>query len=71
LLRKEVKRVTGFLKDIFYDEEGQGMTEYILIVVLIAIAGILVWRAFGDRIIEMVRQSTKELEGVKVKPQKY
>lgn len=63
--------MTGFLKDIFYDEEGQGMTEYILIVVLIAIAGILVWRAFGDRIIEMVRQSTKELEGVKVKPQKY
>jgi len=47
------------------------MTEYILIVVLIAIAGILVWRAFGDRIIDMVRQSTKELEGVKVKPQKY
>jgi len=63
--------VTKFLNDIFYDEEGQGMTEYILIVVLIAIAGILVWRAFGDRIIDMVRQSTKELEGVKVKPQKY
>ena len=63
--------MTGFLKDIFYDEEGQGMTEYILIVVLIAIAGILVWSAFGDRIIDMVRQSTKELEGVKVKPQKY
>lgn len=61
----------SLLKDIFYDEEGQGMTEYILIVVLIAIAGILVWRAFGDRIVEMVRQSTKELEGVKVKPQKY
>jgi len=63
--------VKSLLKDIFYDEEGQGMTEYILIVVLIAIAGILVWRAFGDRIVEMVRQSTKELEGVKVKPQKY
>ena len=63
--------MTKFLNDIFYDEEGQGMTEYILIVVLIAIAGILVWRAFGDRIIDMVRQSTKELEGVKVKPQKY
>lgn len=53
------------------DEDGQGMTEYILIVVLIAIAGILVWKAFGARIVEMVRQSTKELEGVKVKPEKY
>ena len=59
------------LREILYDEEGQGMTEYILIVVLIAIAGILVWKAFGDRIVEMVRKSTKELEGVKVEPQKY
>ncbi len=61
----------GMLKDLLSDEEGQGMTEYILIVVLIAIAGILVWKAFGNRIVEMVRQSTKELEGVKVKPEKY
>ncbi len=60
----------GRLMDLYRDEEGQGMTEYILIVVLIAIAGIVVWKAFGDRIVDMVRQSTKELEGVKVEPQK-
>ncbi len=59
------------LEELLWEEEGQGMTEYILIVVLIAIAGILVWKAFGDRIVEMVRSSTKELEGVKVEPQKY
>ena len=59
------------VKQFLQDEEGQGMTEYILIVVLIAISGILVWKAFGDRIVEMVRRSTKELEGVKVAPQKY
>lgn len=59
------------LKEFLWEEEGQGMTEYILIVVLIAVAGILVWKAFGDRIVDMVRRSTKELEGVKVAPQKY
>lgn len=58
------------LKRLWKDEEGQGMTEYILIVLLIAIAGIVVWRAFGDRIVDMVRGATKELEKVPTTPQK-
>ena len=58
------------LKRLWKDEEGQGMTEYILIVLLIAIAGIVVWRAFGDRILDMVRGATEELEKVPTTPQK-
>jgi Flp pilus assembly pilin Flp len=57
------------LKKLGRDEDGQGMTEYILIVLLIAIAGIVVWKAFGDRIVEMVRGATKELEKVPTTPQ--
>ncbi len=57
------------LKRLWKDEEGQGMTEYILIVLLIAIAGIVVWRAFGDRILDMVRGATKELGEVDTSPQ--
>ena len=59
----------GLLRKLWRDEQGQGMTEYILIVLLIAIAGIVVWRAFGDRILDMVRGATKELEKVPTTPQ--
>ena len=62
--------MAGLLKKLWRDEEGQGMTEYILIVLLIAIAGIVVWKAFGDRLVEMVRGATKELEKVPTTPQK-
>ncbi len=62
--------MSGLLRKLWKDEEGQGMTEYILIVLLIAIAGIVVWKAFGDRIVEMVRGATKELEKVPTTPQK-
>ncbi len=51
------------LKKLWRDEDGQGMTEYILIVVLIAIAGIAAWRIFGKQIISMVERATGALRG--------
>ncbi|UCD84711.1 MAG: Flp family type IVb pilin [Deltaproteobacteria bacterium] len=51
----------SLLQKVWKDEEGQGMTEYILIVLLIAIAGIVVWRAFGDKIKDLVTGATDEL----------
>ncbi|RMF17647.1 MAG: hypothetical protein D6761_03915 [Candidatus Dadabacteria bacterium] len=38
-------------------ESGQGMLEYVLIVVFIAVAGVVVWRTFGDNIRALVVQS--------------
>jgi Flp pilus assembly pilin Flp len=49
------------LKKLFYDEEGATMTEYILLVVMIAIAAILVVRNFGGSIQRLFRGSTDKL----------
>ncbi|MCH8846651.1 MAG: hypothetical protein IIC11_07955, partial [Proteobacteria bacterium] len=42
---------------------GQGMTEYIIIVALIAIAAIAVYSIFGDVIREQVGGMAQELAG--------
>jgi Flp pilus assembly pilin Flp len=42
---------------------GQGMTEYIIIVALIAIAAIGVFAAFGDVVKNQVAAMAKELSG--------
>ncbi|MCJ8337753.1 MAG: hypothetical protein MJK10_04735 [Pseudomonadales bacterium] len=42
---------------------GQGMTEYIIIVALIAIAAIAVYGFFGDAIRSQVGSMTQELAG--------
>jgi len=49
-------------------ESGQGMTEYILLVVFVAIAVLIVLGAFGKRIKEMFRESNAELQGIQIAP---
>ena len=44
---------------------GQGMTEYIIIVALIAIAAIAVYSFFGDTVRTQVGNMAKELGGAK------
>jgi Flp pilus assembly pilin Flp len=48
------------------NQRGQGMVEYILIVVFVVIAGIVVWRSFGQNVSGMVEKSNQKLEGVDV-----
>ena len=50
---------------------GQGMTEYIIIVALIAIAAIGIYSFFGDTITNQMGNMTKELSGGEGKEQKY
>jgi len=45
------------------DQRGQGMTEYIIIVALIAIAAIGVVTIFGDNIRDLFAASTNALAG--------
>ena len=47
---------------------GQGMTEYIIIVALVAIASIAVVTIFGDQIRELFSSSTQNLQGNAVDP---
>lgn len=51
-------------KSWLMDEEGQTMTEYILITVLIAVALIAVWKFFGRKLFDLIRGSAEELEKI-------
>jgi Flp pilus assembly pilin Flp len=61
------------LKRIRKDQRGQGMTEYIIIVALIAIAAIGVVTIFGDNLRDLFAGATNALAGetkVKVSTEK-
>ncbi len=47
----------------FMKQVGQGMTEYIIIVALIAIAAIGVYTIFGDTVTDQMGAMTVELSG--------
>ena len=57
------------LKNLIISEEGQGMTEYIIIVALIAIATIGVITVFGDNIRALFKASTNALAGENERPE--
>ena len=57
------KRIMDNVKRLFRDEEGQGMTEYIIIVAIIAIAGIAIFTLFGDQIRNVVNAMGEKLGG--------
>ena len=52
-----------FKKWLGVKKKGQGMTEYIIIVALIAVAAITVVTAFGNQIRELFFTSGKQLAG--------
>ncbi len=47
----------------FTKQLGQGMTEYIIIVALIAIAAIGIYSVFGDTVTDQMGNMTAELSG--------
>ncbi len=51
----------GMAKRFHEDETGQGMTEYIIIIVLVAILVLFVVKAFGGKIKDLFKKSTKTL----------
>ncbi len=50
------------LKKLYQDEEGQGMTEYIIIVAVVAVACILTWRIFGDKIKNLITGTSAKID---------
>lgn len=53
----------AFIRRLRRDQRGQGMTEYIIIVALIAIAAIGVVTIFGDNIRDLFAGATDALAG--------
>jgi type IV pilus assembly protein PilA len=60
VIQSTVKQLRQFVKR---KQRGQGMTEYIIIVALIAIAGIVVFAAFGDVVKNQTASMARELSG--------
>lgn len=50
------------LRQFFKDESGQGMTEYILIIALIAVVCVAAIKLFGRQIKDLVTKSTKKIK---------
>ena len=59
----KMKKLKNLMKGIIFGEEGQGMTEYILIVVLVAIAAIVAFQFFRDELDKKVRKAGTDLTG--------
>ena len=51
------------IKKLWQDENGQGMTEYIIIVALVAIAAIAVIKIFGKNLRNLFGKSAESLTG--------
>jgi Flp pilus assembly pilin Flp len=69
IYNQEVRNMKERLKNLIISEEGQGMTEYIIIVALIAIATIGVITIFGDNIRALFKASTNALAGQNERPE--
>ena len=63
-MRGEKRSVLDGVRSVARDERGLSTVEYIIILVLIAVAGIGLWRAFGDTVSEKISGATSEVEGL-------
>jgi Flp pilus assembly pilin Flp len=50
------------LKELISDEEAQGMTEYILIIALIAVVCVASIKLFGSQIKSLISKATSKIE---------
>ena len=50
--------------DLRQDERGLSTVEYIIILMLIAVAGIGLWQAFGDTVSDKISSATGEVGGL-------
>ncbi len=51
-------------KELLQDEQGLSTVEYIIILVLIAVIGIIAWQNFGDAVKQKTESATGEIQGL-------
>jgi Flp pilus assembly pilin Flp len=57
-------RTVGGNRGLARDQRGLSTVEYIIILVLIAVAGIGLWRAFGETVSDKISNATGEVGGL-------
>jgi len=65
--KKNAEPQTGLstgMRNLARDQRGLTTVEYIIVLVLIAIAAIGIWTAFGEAVIERVDESMGEIQGM-------
>jgi len=51
-------------RDLHQDDAGLSTVEYIIILILIAVAGITLWKSFGESVEVRIRESTTEINSM-------
>jgi Flp pilus assembly pilin Flp len=52
------------------DERGLSTVEYVILLVLIAIAGLALWKGLGDTVVEKIKGSNEKLEQMEIEKDK-
>jgi len=63
-MNDQTNNQTNSRQDLIRNRKGLSTVEYIIILVLIAVAGISLWQEFGDVLTEKISGATAEVEGL-------
>jgi Flp pilus assembly pilin Flp len=63
-MNDQTNNQTNSQRKLARNEKGLSTVEYIIILVLIAVAGISLWQEFGDVLTEKISGATAEVEGL-------
>lgn len=61
---KAIEKKRSIRKSLLLDRRGLSTVEYVIILALIAIAGISIWRTFGTTLTDKVTQYTTDVGGL-------
>jgi len=57
-----LRRLMMLTEDLIYGEMAQGLTEYILIIALVAVVSVAALRLFGAEIKDLITRSTRKIK---------
>ncbi len=63
-MNEQTNNQTNSQRKLARNEKGLSTVEYIIILVLIAVAGISLWQEFGDVLSDKITGATAEVEGL-------
>ncbi|MBN2343618.1 MAG: hypothetical protein JXX29_19405 [Deltaproteobacteria bacterium] len=58
------KKESGVRSSLIHDERGLSTVEYVILLILIAVAGIGLWSTFGETLSGKITNATSQVEGM-------